>query len=238
MIPTPHIEVRDKDSFSKTMIISGDPLRAKFIAEYFMTDVNIINKVRNMNAYSGRYKGIKLTVMGHGIGIPSIGIYVYELFKFYGVEKIIRVGSCGSYSEKLNINDIVLVKNAYAESNSLHIMTGNKEQFVKPDMNLDTKIFETAKKLNIDLQETNTHSTDVFYRKKPEEYKKFLNHYDCKVVDMETAGLYSISNSLKKSSSCILTVSDSFTTGNKLSAHDRQFSFTNMITLALESALR
>ena len=115
-IPTPHIEAKSKDLFAKTVLMPGDPLRAKFVAETYLTDVVQINGVRNMFGYTGNYKGQKVTVMGSGMGMPSIGIYSYELFAFYGVEKIIRIGSCGSYTKYANVYDVIIVKDAYSES--------------------------------------------------------------------------------------------------------------------------
>ncbi|MFA6890361.1 MAG: purine nucleoside phosphorylase DeoD-type, partial [Bacilli bacterium] len=124
MIPTPHIEVKDKLLFAKTVLMPGDPLRAKFIAETYLTDVKAINHVRNMLAFTGNYHGKKVTVMGSGMGMPSIGIYSYELFAFYGVEEIIRIGSCGSYSKDASLYDVIIVRDAYSESSFASVAFG------------------------------------------------------------------------------------------------------------------
>lgn len=132
---TPHIEVNDKNLFAKTVLMPGDPLRAEYIAKTYLTDVVKINNVRNMFAFTGYYKGKKITVMGSGMGMPSIGIYSYELFNVYGVENIIRIGSCGSYSKDVNVYDVIIVKDAYSESSYAKVAYGYEENVQRVVMN-------------------------------------------------------------------------------------------------------
>ena len=129
---TTHNEATEND-FAKVVLMSGDPLRAKYIAENFMEDIKLVNSVRGMLAYTGKYKGKEISVMGHGMGIPSMGIYSYELYKFYNVETIIRMGSCGGYIEDLNLKDMVLVDNVYSESTFAASFNGKNEHFIKSE---------------------------------------------------------------------------------------------------------
>ena len=143
-IPTPHIEAKSNDLFAKTVLMPGDPLRAKFVADTYLTDVVQVNGVRNMLGYTGYYKGKKVTVMGSGMGMPSIGIYSYELFNVYGVEQIVRIGSAGSYSPNLNLYDVVVVKEAYSES-SFALTQGNEKRDVIPSNQELSEKIENAK---------------------------------------------------------------------------------------------
>ena len=163
-IPTPHIEAKSKDLFAKTVLMPGDPLRAKFVAETYLTDVVQINGVRNMFGYTGNYKGQKVTVMGSGMGMPSIGIYSYELFAFYGVEKIIRIGSCGSYTKDANVYDVIIVKDAYSESSFAKTAFGYDEEALDATEELVAELNEAAKELNYPVINGRIHSSDVFYR--------------------------------------------------------------------------
>ncbi|MDY0278581.1 MAG: purine nucleoside phosphorylase DeoD-type, partial [Acholeplasma sp.] len=151
MIPTPHIELNDKNLIAKTVIMPGDPLRAKFIADNFLTDVVQINGVRNMYGFTGKFNGKKVTVMGSGMGMPSIGIYSYELFKFYDVDAIIRVGSAGAYTDRLDLYDVVLAKDAWSESSYAKTMglTGRKK--LPANKALNNRLIRSANKLNVNL---------------------------------------------------------------------------------------
>ena len=159
---TPHNEAR-KEDIAKVVLMPGDPLRAKFIAENFMDNCKVVNSVRGMFAYTGEYKGKRITVMGHGMGIPSVGIYSYELFKFYDVDAIIRIGSCGSYKKDVKVLDVLLVDNAYSESTYALVQNGFTGNMTKSNDELNAKIKETAKEMNLDVKFTNIHSSDVFY---------------------------------------------------------------------------
>lgn len=235
MIPTPHIEVKDPSLFAKTVLMPGDPLRAKYIAEHYLTDVVQINKTRNMYAYTGTYKNKRLTVMGSGMGMPSIGIYSYELFAFYGVETIIRIGSCGSYSKDANIYDVIIADEAYSESSFALTAFGEQKNILKGDASLLTKLQKTAQDLNIPTITGRIHSSDVFYRKKGDVFLDVVRPYQCLAVEMEAFALFSNANYLNKKAACILTVSDSLITHEATTAEERQKSFKQMISIALEA---
>lgn len=160
---TPHNEAK-KGEIAKTVLMPGDPLRAKFIADNFLEDAVLVNNVRGMLAYTGTYKGKPVTVMGHGMGIPSVGIYSYELFKEYDVDSIIRVGSAGSYTRDAKIYDVVLVTGAVSESTYAKVQNGYDKDITYPDAGLVESLRGAAKELNIPVIEGNTHSSDVFYR--------------------------------------------------------------------------
>ncbi len=231
---TPHINVKD-GSIAKIVLMPGDPLRAKYIADTFLTDVVKINEVRNMYGFTGNYKGRKITVMGSGMGMPSIGIYSYELYKFFGVEKIIRIGSCGAYSPELNLYDTVLVEEAYSESTYALVQSGYKENILSSTKGLNDVIKDIAKKLNIPLHIGRIHSSDVFYRENP-DFSEIYEKYKCLGVEMESFALFNNARVLNKSAACLLTVSDSLVTHQVTTAEERQTAFTNMMKIALELA--
>ena len=235
MIPTAHIEVKDKDLIAKTVLMPGDPLRAKFIADTFLDDVVQVNGVRNMLAFTGKYKGKKVTVMGSGMGMPSIGIYSYELYEFYGVENIIRVGSAGSYTDKLKVYDVVLVKDAWSESSYAKTMgvTGRKK--ISATKTLNNRLQKSADKLGIKLHEETTHSSDVFYRVNSDEYKEIYEKHNASCVEMESFALFANAKHLGKRAACLLTISDSFITNEVTTSEERQNAFTEMMKVALES---
>ena len=233
---TPHNEAR-KEDIAKVVLMPGDPLRAKFIAENFMDNCKDVNSVRGMLAYTGEYKGKRITVMGHGMGIPSVGIYSYELFKFYDVDTIIRIGSCGSYKKDVKVLDVLLVDNAYSESTYALVQSGFTGNMTKSNDELNSKIKETAKEMNLDIKFSNIHSSDVFYSDTT-DIKELTEKYGCCAVEMESFGLFHNANVLNKKAACILTVSDSLVEKAELTADERRTSMTNMIKLALESALK
>lgn len=238
MIPTPHIEVKDKSLFGKTVLMPGDPLRAKWVAETYLTDVKFINNVRNMFAYTGFYKGHKVTVMGSGMGMPSIGIYSYELFKFYDVENIIRVGSCGAYSEKVNLYDVIIASSAYSESSFAKTAFGYSDNILLPSAQLVDKLSTSAKELNIQVYNEIIHSSDVFYRHHGDVFVDVRDKYGCVAVEMEAFALFANAKFLNKNAACILTVSDSLVTHEATTAKERQESFNKMIEIALEAAIK
>ena len=158
---TPHNEA-NKGDFAKTVIMPGDPLRAKYIAENFLDDYKLVNQVRGMLAYTGTYKGKEISVMAHGMGMPSVGIYSYELFKFYNVENIIRIGSCGGYKPELKLFDIVLSENVFSESNYALTLNNDDCHIVSSSKELNSIIENTAKETNTNIISGNTVSTDCF----------------------------------------------------------------------------
>ena len=233
---TPHNEAR-KEDIAKVVLMPGDPLRAKFIAENFMDNYKVVNSVRGMLAYTGEYKGERITVMGHGMGIPSVGIYSYELFKFYDVDAIIRIGSCGSYKKDVKVLDVLLVDNAYSESTYALVQSGFTGNMTKSSDELNEKIKETAKEMYLDVRFSNIHSSDVFYSDTT-NIEELTEKYGCSAVEMESFGLFHNANVLNKKAACILTVSDSLVEKAELTADERRTSMTNMIKLALESTLK
>ena len=234
-MPTPHIDLENKDLIAKTVLMPGDPLRAKFIAETFLTKVVQINTVRNMFGYTGYYGKKKVTVMGSGMGMPSIGIYSYELFKFYNVEKIIRLGSAGAYSTELKLYDVLLAEKAYSESSYAKTMGVSNRKILPASKPLNNRILKAAEKLNIPVHLTTIHSSDVFYRLNPDEYKDIYQNHGAEAVEMESFALFANAKALKKKAACLLTVSDSLVTHEATSAQERQEAFTKMMEVALNS---
>ena len=230
---TPHNEAK-KEDIAKTVLMPGDPLRAKFIAENFLDDYKLVNSVRNVLAYTGTYKGKKVTVMASGMGMPSIGIYSYELYKFYDVENIIRIGSAGAYTDKLNLYDIVLVDGAYSESTFAKTQNGEENNILHGNKELNEHIKATASKMGIKVHFNNVHSSDVFY-KENDNYEELYEKYGCACVEMESFALFHNANVLNKKAACILTISDSLVTHEATTAEERQNSFKQMLELALES---
>lgn len=235
--PTPHIEIKDPSLLAKTVLMPGDPLRAKFIAETFLTDVKQINGVRNMFGYTGLYKGKPITVFGSGMGQPSIGIYSYELFNFYGVENIIRIGSAGSYSADLAVYDTVLVTHAYSESTFAKVAFDIDGDTLPANSELNELLRKCAKDVNVVLKEAIIHSSDVFYHTGSFSWEKTRDEKGCKAVEMESYALFANAIASGKKAACLLTISDSFITHEVTSAEERQNSFTNMMKVALELAL-
>lgn len=232
---TPHNNA-EKGMIAETVIMPGDPLRARFIAQTYLTDVTCFNEVRNMLGYTGFYNGKRVSVMGSGMGMPSIGIYSYELFTEYDVNNIIRIGSAGSYCEKAGIYDVVLVTESYSESSYAKTQNGYDKDKTYPSESLNICLRKSAKDLNIPLIEGCVHSSDVFYRSGNGEYFKDI-HKDkgCLAVEMESFALFHNAAVCNKNAACLLTISDSFVSGKATTAEERQKSFTNMIMVALNS---
>ena len=232
---TPHNEAK-KGDIKDTVLMPGDPLRAKYIAENFLTDVKQFNAVRNMFGYSGKYKGKELSVMGSGMGIPSIGIYAHELYEQYDVKNIIRVGSCGAYSKDLKLFDLVIAMGASSDSNFAH-------QFNLPgtisaicDFDLLRKAVTSAEKLDMNVRVGNVFSSDIFYNNNEDEWKRW-EELGILAVEMECYGLYLTAQKLGKKALTILTVSDSFHLKEQTTPKEREKSFNDMILMALESCL-
>lgn len=230
---TPHNNAKLED-IAKTVLMPGDPLRAKYIAEKYLTDVKLVNEVRNIYAYTGFYNGKKVTIMASGMGMPSIGIYSYELFKTYDVDNIIRVGTCGSYNGDIPLYSMVLVDSCYSDSTYAKVQNGCTDEILKPSMEINNKIKECAQNNNIKLNEGLIYSSDVFY-KENDNYKELVEKYNCLGVEMESFALFHNANVLNKNAACILTVSDNFITKERASAEERQSSFDGMIKLVLDS---
>ena len=226
---------------AKTVLMPGDPLRAKFIAEKFMTEAKLVNQVRGMYAYTGKYKNREITVMGSGMGMPSIGIYSYELYHFYGVENIIRIGSCGAYQPDLDLLDTILVDNAYTEGNFHKNLTGEECHFIGASKELNEEIEKTAKEINQKYIKCNIACTECFdpYLKDPLSFAKRLpKEYNLKAAEMESFALFAVAKTLGKKASCLVTVADSDFKKENLTSEQRLKAMENMIVLALETAVR
>lgn len=235
---TPHNHA-EKGQIAKTVLMPGDPLRAKFIAETFLEQAELVNDVRGMYAYTGTYHGRPLTVMGSGMGMPSIGIYSYELYSQYGVENIIRIGSAGSYTEKAKLFDVVLVTAAYSESSYARTQNGFSGDTIPPSEKLNGALRASAEKLGIPLTEGTVHSSDVFYREtdgsRPAYWERLRDEKGCLAVEMESFALFHNARVLHKNASCLLTISDSFVRPEITTPEQRQTSFTNMMKIALNA---
>lgn len=229
---TPHINAAE-GSIASLVLMPGDPLRAKFIAENFLTNATLVSSVRNNLIYTGFYKGKKVSVASSGMGSGSIGIYAYELFKFYGVEKIVRLGSAGSYTKQLNVHDVILARDVYSENCSFsELLAGKKTHKAQANGDLIVDILGKAIKEGVKLTLETVHSTDVFYAIRPLE--QTIEITKASAVEMESYALFTVANFLNKQAATILTISDSLVTGESLSSQDREQSFIKMIKLGLE----
>lgn len=234
---TPHNQAK-KGDIAKKVLMPGDPLRAKFIAETFLENAILVNEVRNMLAYTGTYKGIQVTVMASGMGMPSMGIYSYELFSQYDVEQIIRIGSAGAYVSELKLLDIVLAESVWSESSFAHTQNGYDKDIILPDKELNDRILNAAREAGILLTPTRVHSSDVFYcESNVDDYREISRKHQCTCVDMESFALFHNANVLHKQAACLLTISDSFPTNEKVTAKERQTAFTDMMKIALEASI-
>lgn len=235
---TPHNDAQ-KGDIAKTVLMPGDPLRAQFIAETYLKNAKQFNGVRNMFGYTGEYMGERVSVMGSGMGMPSIGIYSYELYNEYGVENIIRIGSAGSYCEEAKIYDVILVTSAYSESSYAKTQNGYEKDITYPSEVLNDKIRVVAKDLGKNLIEGCVHSSDVFYREdKTPYFEKLHNEKGCVCVEMESFALFHNAKVLGKNAACLLTISDSFVSSQVTTAEERQKSFTDMMEIALNTAIK
>ena len=237
---TPHNSAQ-KGEIAKTVIMPGDPLRAKYIVENFFDDYKLVNDVRGIYTYTGNYKGKEISVMASGMGMPSMGIYSYELFKFYDVENIIRIGSCGAYSEDLNIFDTILVDKSYTEGNFAYEWNEKDCHLIESSEFLNEIIESTAKEINIPYIKGNTLCSDCFdgyLESIPNLIKRFPKELNIIGAEMEAFALFYMAHYLGRQASCLLTVVDSHYKKQEISSEEREKSLNNMITLALESAIK
>ncbi len=234
---TPHLEAKI-DDIAKIVLMPGDPLRAKYIADNFLTNVKVINNIRNMLGFTGYYKDVKITVIGSGMGIPSMGIYSYELYKFYNVDKIIRIGTCGAYIKDLELLDIILVNNSYSESSYALLQNNCNEKLISATEKLNDKIEEIAINNNIKIKKGNIHTSEVFTPYMTNiNIDVPLNQYNCIGAEMEAFALFHNAKIFNKEAACILTVSDSMFKNNDISPEDREKSLNQMIELSLKTAI-
>lgn len=234
-MPTPHNSANPGD-FAKTVLMPGDPLRAKFIADTFLDNARLVNNVRGIHGYTGAYKDVPVSVMASGMGMPSIGIYSYELFTQYGVDNIIRIGSAGAISAKLKLRDMVAGQGACTNSHFAH-QYGLPGQFAPiADFTLLETAVACAREIGVEMPVGNLLSSDTFYDASQSTMK--WAEMGVLAVEMEAAGLYMTAAKLGKRALALCSISDSIVTGEELDASERQTSFTTMMKIALETAVK
>ncbi len=232
--PTPHNEAKAGD-IAKIVLMPGDPLRAEYVAEHYLENPVRFNRVRNMLGFTGTYRGRRVSVMGHGMGIPSAALYAYELYAFYGVESIIRIGSAGGVGENAHLRDVILALAASTNSRYADQYQFPGQLAASASWPLLRKAAETAESLRIPVQVGQVYSSDAFYDAS-DAVRNACRNFDIMGLEMETAGLYWTAQSLHKQALAILTVSDHIFTGEALPSEERQKSFHEMMKLALETA--
>ena len=230
-----HINAQPGD-FADTVLMPGDPLRALYIAEKYLDNVKQVNDVRNMFGYTGEYNGTRLSIMGHGMGIPSVSIYATELINEYGVKNIIRAGSCGAVSSNIQLRDIVVGMGASTDSSVNRMRFKGYDFAAIADYNLLAYIVTAARQKQIEVKVGNLFSADLFYTPEPEMFD-LMEKYNILGVEMEAAGLYGLAAEFGAKAVTICTVSDHIRTGAALSTEDRQSTFDEMIEIALDAAV-
>lgn len=233
---TVHIESKCED-IADIVLMPGDPKRSEYIAKKYLRDYKLVNEVRGMNAYTGYYKDRLVTIFPSGMGCPSMGIYSYELFSKYNVSSIIRIGSCGGYSDKLKLKDLILVSDSYSDSNYAYQMAGYKEKIINSDNSLNNVISSVAIDLSKKLIKGKIYCGDAFYEK-DYDYRERCSKKDVLGIEMETFALFSNAKKFNKKATALLTVSDLFFSSEKLSSMAREKELNEMIVLALESCLK
>ena len=233
---TVHIESNVGD-ISDVVLMPGDPKRSEYIAKNFLKDYKLVNDVRGMNAYTGYYKNRLVTIFPSGMGNASVGIYSYELYKEYGVENIIRIGSTGGYDENLKLNDVILVTGSYSESTYAEVLDGYREKTINSSGNLNLVIENTAREKNMNITKGNIFCSDAFYEK-DYDFRERARNLDVLGIEMETFALFNNARKFGKNATALLTVSDLFFSDEKLSSDDREKNLNDMIILALESCLK
>ncbi len=235
-MPTPHISAEPGD-FSDICLLPGDPLRARYVAEQFLDGATLVTSVRNMEGYTGTYRGRRVSVMGSGMGMPSILIYATELIREYGVTTLIRIGSCGGIHPDLSIRDIVIASGASTDSNANRLRFGGFDFAAIADFDLTRALVEVAEEREVSLRVGNVLSSDQFYHPQPELFE-VARRMGVLAVEMEAAGLYAVAAEHGVHAAAILTVSDILGSDEAMPSEARQSSLDEMITIALESAVR
>lgn len=230
-----HIAAK-KGEIAKTVLQPGDPLRAKYIADHFLEEVKLVSQTRGIFYFTGKYKGKEISVGASGMGIPSIGIYSYELFTEYDVDTIIRIGTCGAYTTDLKVFDLLNVEFSASESTYANYAWGIEGDLIAHQGKAFEMINETAGKLDLLIKPTNIHTSDIFYRKES-AIPAIASKYNCSAVEMEAFALFANAQYLGKNAATILTVSDIIPTHENISADQRETALKPMIELALETAL-
>lgn len=228
----------EKGDIADTILLPGDPLRAKFIAETYFEDVVQYNEVRGMYGYTGTYKGERISVQGSGMGVPSISIYVNELINDYDVQTLIRVGTCGAMKEDVHVRDVILAQGATTDSQVNRLVFGGIDYAPLADFQLLKKAYEVAEEKGLRSHVGNVFTSDVFYRDNGEEVNQLLAKYNVLAVEMETTALYTLAAKYNRRALSVLTVSDHVITGEATTSEERQTSFHAMMELALDTAIQ
>lgn len=224
-----------KDDIADTILLPGDPLRAKYIAENYLEDVIQYNDVRGMLGFTGTYKGKRISVQGTGMGVPSISIYVNELIQEYDVQTLVRVGTCGGMQEDIHVRDIVLGQAATTDSQMNRLVFGGVDYAPIADFNLLQKAYQLAEERELTTHVGNIFTSDAFYRDNAEAFNDLLIKHNVLAVEMEAAALYTLAAKFNRQALTILTVSDHIITGEQTTSEERQTSFNDMMTLALDT---
>lgn len=232
---TPHIE-SNKENIAKTVLMPGDPLRAKYIAFKYLENVKLVNQVRNMLAYTGTYKGKEITIFASGMGNPSMGIYSYELYKYYDVENIIRIGTAGAYTKELDVRDLLVVSDVYSLSSYAKEQNNSQEHIIEATPVLLNQIEQVANKLSQKIKKGRVHCEDSLY-KENSVFEKMANEHNCLAVEMESFALFHNAKILNKKAACILTISNSLVSNIETTSEEREKGLDEMIILALETAI-
>ncbi|MFG6119545.1 purine-nucleoside phosphorylase [Thalassobacillus sp. B23F22_16] len=232
-----HIGAKQGD-IAETILLPGDPLRAKYIAENFLEDAVCYNEVRGMYGYTGTYKGERISVQGTGMGVPSISIYINELMESYGVKKLIRVGTCGALQKDVKVRDVILASTSSTDSQMNRMVFGGIDYAPTADFSLLKNAYDTGEEKGLKLRVGNVFTSDSFYRDNAMDLFNQLADYNVLGVEMETTALYTLAAKYDRQALSVLTVSDHILTGEETSAEERQTTFNDMIEVALEAAIK
>ncbi|SEB08228.1 purine-nucleoside phosphorylase [Thalassobacillus cyri] len=232
-----HIGAKQGD-IAETILLPGDPLRAKYIAENFLEDAVCYNEVRGMYGYTGTYKGERISVQGTGMGVPSISIYINELMESYGVKKLIRVGTCGALQKDVKVRDVILASTSSTDSQMNRMVFGGIDYAPTADFTLLKNAYDTGEEKGLKLRVGNVFTSDSFYRDNAMDLFNQLADYNVLGVEMETTALYTLAAKYNRQALSVLTVSDHILTGEETSAEERQTTFNDMIEVALEAAIK
>ncbi|TRM13033.1 purine-nucleoside phosphorylase [Lentibacillus cibarius] len=228
----------NKGDIADKILLPGDPLRAKFIAETFLEDVTQYNSVRGMYGYTGTYKGERISVQGTGMGVPSISIYVNELIQEYGVQTLIRVGTCGAIQRDVNIRDVILAQGATTDSQINRMIFNGIDYAPLADFDLLRNAYDIGNHKGLNLRVGNVFTSDTFYRDNAKEVNELLASYNVLAVEMETTALYTLAAKFNRSALTVLTVSDHILTGEETTSEERQTTFHDMMEVALDTAIK
>lgn len=227
-----------KGDIADTVLLPGDPLRAKYIAENFLEEMACYNEVRGMYGYTGTYKGKKISVQGTGMGVPSISIYVNELIQSYDVQKLIRVGTCGAIQKDVKVRDVILASTSSTDSQMNRMVFGGIDYAPTADFSLLKNAYDTGIEKELSIQVGNVFTSDNFYRDNNEELLALLDQYNVLAIEMESTALYTLAAKFNRKALSVLTVSDHMITGEETSAMERQTTFNDMIEVSLDAAIK